>query len=108
MTCETYQRAIREDNKRFEKWKKEKNVKYCPPSKVLIEKAYGCNHMNCTNCQAHICWVCLKTFGDSEACYQHLQGMHGDSYNNGYDSDDEEDDEEEAEGDGNEDEEREE
>lgn len=37
----------------------QKNAKPCPGCKAPIEKNTGCNHMTCTKCTAHFCWVCL-------------------------------------------------
>ena len=60
-----------------------KDVKYCPGKNetsgevcgVAIAKNGGCNHMTCTVCQSHWCWLCVKTFGDS--IYEHLSEAHG-------------------------------
>jgi hypothetical protein len=34
------------------------DIKSCPKCKVLIQKAGGCHHMECTNCKTRICWLC--------------------------------------------------
>lgn len=44
---------------------KKKNVKKCPKCTVLIQKASGCNHMECKSCKTHICWNCLEYFETS-------------------------------------------
>jgi ariadne-1 len=36
------------------------NTKPCPTCKAPIEKNTGCNHMNCTICGTHFCWLCLS------------------------------------------------
>lgn len=36
------------------------NTKPCPTCKAPIEKNTGCNHMNCTLCGVHFCWLCLS------------------------------------------------
>lgn len=77
MTCEVYKRVGTEGNEEFQKWKQENDVKDCPVCKVPIEKSYGCNHMECRNCKAHICWVCLETFDEGTECYGHMQEVHG-------------------------------
>lgn len=80
MTCEVYKRVETEGNEAFQKWKQENDVKDCPVCKVPIEKAYGCNHMECRNCKAHICWACLETFDEGSKCYTHMQETHGSMY----------------------------
>jgi hypothetical protein len=34
--------------------------KKCPSCRADIEKTMGCNHMTCTRCGRHFCWLCLK------------------------------------------------
>ncbi|KAF9024617.1 hypothetical protein BDZ89DRAFT_1135897 [Hymenopellis radicata] len=43
----------------FKEWKSQHDVQACPGCKVDIERAEGCNHVTCTRCQTHICWVLL-------------------------------------------------
>ena len=80
MTCELYKRVGTEGNEAFQKWKQENDVKDCPVCKVPIEKSYGCNHMECRNCKAHICWACLETFDEGSECYTHMQEAHRTMY----------------------------
>lgn len=81
MSCELYKRVVgTEGDEEFRKWKRENDVKDCPVCKVPIEKAYGCNQMECGNCKAHICWVCLETFEEGRECYGHMREVHGGLY----------------------------
>ena len=80
ITCELYKRIGTEGNEDFRKWKQENNVKDCPVCKVPIQKSYGCNHMECSNCKTHICWVCMETFDEAGKCYGHMQDEHGSIY----------------------------
>jgi IBR domain, a half RING-finger domain len=57
--------------------KREMGWQDCPHCKTSIEKTEGCNHMACTVCGAHICWVCLQAFEDANTCYLHLTAVHG-------------------------------
>jgi len=38
--------------------------KKCPNCSNNIEKNGGCNHMCCSNCHFHFCWLCMGKFGD--------------------------------------------
>ncbi|KAF4975582.1 hypothetical protein FZEAL_7654 [Fusarium zealandicum] len=52
-------------------------VQDCPKCSTSIEKIHGCDHMLCTRCGIHICWICLRTFKEREPCYEHLDKLHG-------------------------------
>ncbi|PPQ97579.1 hypothetical protein CVT26_002307 [Gymnopilus dilepis] len=62
----------------FDEWAGQHDVKRCPGCNVAIEKEEGCNHMTCTMCNTHICWVCLQTFPNGEGIYGHMRSEHGD------------------------------
>jgi len=68
MTCEGYKEMDSEDNKLFREYKKEHDVRDCPNCKVGIEKSEACNHIECKNCEAYICWFCMKVFGVFREC----------------------------------------
>ncbi|KAF5708098.1 hypothetical protein FMUND_10746 [Fusarium mundagurra] len=63
------------------KAKEDLGVKDCPKCTTSIQKAEGCNHMTCTVCGMHICWVCLATFTEGNDCYTHMWRLHGGIYN---------------------------
>lgn len=63
----------------FQEWAAENKVKQCPKCKVAIEKAEGCNHVTCSMCQTHICWVCMQTFENGLCIYGHMEAEHGGS-----------------------------
>ena len=77
MSCADFKDLKSGGYEAFEKYKKEMNIKDCPKCKTPIEKTYGCNHMTCGACKAHICWVCLMTFKEAGFCYDHLSAEHG-------------------------------
>ena len=61
----------------FQEWAGQRDVKRCPGCRIAIEKDEGCNHMKCTVCQTHICWMCLKTFPGGDGIYAHMRSEHG-------------------------------
>lgn len=77
MSCQDWKYAQDGGEAAFEHAKQRLGVKDCPNCKTPIEKESGCNHMTCSGCGIHICWVCLRTFRESEATYQHMRDAHG-------------------------------
>ncbi|KNG48053.1 Zinc finger, C6HC-type [Stemphylium lycopersici] len=79
-TCEEYESHLRK-NKHNEElldaYKAMAGTKECPKCATLIEKVDGCNHVECSGCHGHMCWVCIKVFPQSEAAYQHMNDAHG-------------------------------
>ena len=60
----------KENEKKYESWRKEKDVKSCPKCGKHIEKNGGCDHMTCL-CGTHWCWICGKEQNES-TIYQHI------------------------------------
>jgi hypothetical protein len=83
MTCEEYKEMSSEENRLFQEYKKEHDVRDCPNCKAGIQKSEGCNHMECMHCGIHICWFCMKTFQVSGECYSHMTRVHG-NYGEGF------------------------
>ena len=79
MDRNAYSRLEEEHDMEFKKWKDNNDVKDFPMCKVMFEKSYSCNHIECVNCKARICWMCLETFETGGECYGHMQEVH-DSY----------------------------
>lgn len=50
------------NNKEYEKYQKEKNLKQCPCCKNVIDKIDGCNHISCNYCKYQWCWLCNEIF----------------------------------------------
>ena len=68
------------NNTAFKQWMSSStDRKKCPNCGMAIEKIDGCNRVQCTNCQRHICWKCLEHFHDMRLAYDHLNKEH-----NGY------------------------
>lgn len=76
MSCKDYKQYKEDPDATLLEWRKGKgNVKNCPSCGYTIEKADGCNHVEC-RCGSHICWTCLENFRSSEECYGHLRSVH--------------------------------
>jgi IBR (half RING finger) domain-containing protein len=71
--------ADREDggDRLFQEWMRVHDVKKCPGCHAPIEHAAGCNHMTCSRCHTHTCWVCLETFPEGQGIYDHMREYHG-------------------------------
>lgn len=83
LTCEEFEDMNSEGTMMFQKWLKgEKETRPCPKCKTIIQKSYGCNHMECLQCKAHICWyeTCMRFFDSSRDCYAHMSSTHGGPY----------------------------
>ena len=76
ITCEESRYMVSDDYKAFQTWKMENDARDCPGCKTAIEKISGCNHMECGNCRAHICWFCMEVFRFSKECYDHMREKH--------------------------------
>ena len=81
MTCERYQ-SMEDDKEIMDEWIKgdSENRKLCPKCACGIEKIEGCNHMTCSECRCHFCWICLKIYDDAQETYKHLMREHGNIY----------------------------
>uniref|UniRef100_A0A453E737 RING-type domain-containing protein n=1 Tax=Aegilops tauschii subsp. strangulata TaxID=200361 RepID=A0A453E737_AEGTS len=76
ISCEAYREYKEDPDATLLEWRKGKeNVKNCPSCGYTVEKAEGCNHVEC-RCGCHICWACLANFKSSEECYGHLRSAH--------------------------------
>lgn len=74
---ETHLRKTQLNEHLLDTYKAAAGTKECPKCATLIEKVDGCNHVECSGCHGHICWVCLKVFAKSDAAYQHMNDAHG-------------------------------
>ena len=72
LTCAMFKsgRNVEDD---FKEWmrKDPSNRKNCPKCNAPIEKNKGCNHMKCSQCKAHMCWLCLEVFRTGPEVYDH-------------------------------------
>lgn len=79
--CAGYRDSRSGGSAAFQKWREEHNAKPCPKCGAILEKNGGCNHMTCIRCQAHICWVCMRTFANTDSgedgVYAHMRREHG-------------------------------
>ncbi|KAF8599702.1 hypothetical protein BDV93DRAFT_560014 [Ceratobasidium sp. AG-I] len=79
ISCEDYLASHdqSEIQKSFDRWRAANDVKPCPNCKASIEKIAGCNHMMCSACRTHMCWVCVKSFPTGDEVYDHMRKKHG-------------------------------
>ena len=59
--------AAAEDERRFLEFCLRKATKACPGCRAPTEKRMGCNHIVCTNCSAHWCFLCGRRMGSAGA-----------------------------------------
>ncbi|KAH7268651.1 hypothetical protein B0J15DRAFT_510456 [Fusarium solani] len=76
LTCTEHRDHTSGGLQALNKLKKELGVQDCPRCETSLEKIAGCDHITCQACRTHICWVCMATFRDGDACYQHLMAVH--------------------------------
>uniref|UniRef100_T1IMH9 RBR-type E3 ubiquitin transferase n=1 Tax=Strigamia maritima TaxID=126957 RepID=T1IMH9_STRMM len=53
------------------------NTKDCPKCQFSIEKNGGCNHIHCTQCKHHFCWICMGDWSahlDAYRCSMYKPG----------------------------------
>ena len=77
LSCAEHKLSTSKGDEEFTEWKKQNGVKDCPRCNTEIEKEYGCNHVECRVCHAHICWVCMADFEKSKEIYAHMIETHG-------------------------------
>jgi hypothetical protein len=83
ISCDEHKDSLRPHAQLFARWKKDNGVRACPKCKTDIQKNGGCNHVACTACKTHICWTCMRTFGDDDSSggvYAHMRQEHGGMY----------------------------
>jgi ATP-dependent RNA helicase DHX8/PRP22 len=74
-TCEAYKASkegLSKSEQQLKEWAKGADTRECPKCSVMIEKNKGCSHVNCRQCNAHICWKCGEFFKTDTACYSHI------------------------------------
>jgi hypothetical protein len=76
LTCDEQEEERKGGDRLFKRWVEKSGAKQCPGCGTSIQKVDGCNHIRCSACETHICWVCLGKFGAHEI-YDHLNGAHG-------------------------------
>ncbi|KAG4440742.1 hypothetical protein IFR05_003786 [Cadophora sp. M221] len=75
-TCKEYLDII-DGTDAFSRYCAAAGIKNCPGCQAPAEKFEGCNHVLCTRCHAHYCWVCLMILPSQGATYNHLTETHG-------------------------------
>ena len=72
ITCAMF-KSEKEVKGRLEEWMMQdpSNRKNCRKCNTPIEKNEGCNHMTCSACKSHMCWLCLEVFPTEQQVYAH-------------------------------------
>lgn len=86
-TCVEYKDIASGGYEALQKLREELNIKDCPRCRTPIEKTEGCNHMECSGCKTHFCWVCMGQFSAGEI-YEHMGQVHSGIYDTDYETDD--------------------
>ncbi|KJH51311.1 hypothetical protein DICVIV_02514 [Dictyocaulus viviparus] len=81
VSCEVYA-LLRSDHTASLRAYKASNsglIRDCPTRScgAIIEKDGGCNHMHCTLCNTHFCWLCNYVSDSQTDVYKHLREEHG-------------------------------
>ena len=53
----------------FQKYYERLHLKKCPFCQMMTIKRGGCNHINCTYCKKHWCWICGELFESVDEHY---------------------------------------
>ncbi|OZC09281.1 hypothetical protein X798_03621 [Onchocerca flexuosa] len=81
ITCEEYARLRINADESVRKWIQEDQTRrrICPNvnCQTVIEKLGGCNHMQCSQCKQHFCWICMFSAPESRKIYAHMDAEHG-------------------------------
>jgi IBR domain, a half RING-finger domain len=75
-TCDEYRDLTSGGTLALKKWMADNKGKPCPKCQAPIQKAYGCNHMQCSVCSTHFCWFCMAIC-DAAEIYIHMTDKHG-------------------------------
>eukprot|EP00884_Botryococcus_braunii_P009051 jgi/Botrbrau1/18147/Bobra.53_1s0018.1 len=74
-------RAVRQEAANRDQMWMQRNTKSCPGCGSRIQKNGGCNHMACTQCRRHFCWVCGGDWSEHNSatggyyrCTRHVPG----------------------------------
>lgn len=85
--CEEFTERTDPHNEALSRHLAEAGGKRCPRCQTPSIKEEGCNHIICTGCRVHYCWLCLETFNGEGGAYRHLDEVHG---GNGLDDEEQE------------------
>ncbi|KAL0051996.1 hypothetical protein WJX82_006165 [Trebouxia sp. C0006] len=94
-TCDQHQReklsSKQQDephDKAFQAWLKENRTIACPTCGQGLQKQEGCNHLQCTSCKSHVCWLCGKKIEASTywEAYTHYWDPESPCYGGTYDA----------------------
>eukprot|EP01083_Nonionella_stella_P209472 759295_1 len=67
-------------DERYKKFVRDKDVRPCPMCQMPIEKNGGCNHIICTRCKHHFCWLCNREYNPDHYAEWNVLGCPGGRY----------------------------
>ncbi|ORY87628.1 hypothetical protein BCR37DRAFT_375502 [Protomyces lactucae-debilis] len=63
-----------EDERLADTWRQE-NAQQCPSCESWVQKASGCNHMSCSVCRCHFCFLCGESLPVKNPYLHYGKGM---------------------------------
>ncbi|XP_023232981.1 ATP-dependent RNA helicase DEAH12, chloroplastic-like [Centruroides sculpturatus] len=74
MSCKMAEEMQKDSDYSLKVWMKQdpQNRKTCTACRSPIQKDGGCNHILCSKCGSHMCWLCLQIFSNGNLVYEHL------------------------------------
>lgn len=71
-TCQEYRYRVSGAQKAMDDWMLSNGAKKCRNCETVLQKTVGCDHIQCGNCQAHMCFKCMEIFDSAPSVYKHL------------------------------------
>lgn len=79
ITCTQFRSSHKVD-KQYQELIAKGEIKMTKCCNIPMIKSEGCNHMTCSHCSGHFCWICLEVFPCADDTYDHLRNKHNGYY----------------------------